>query len=301
MDTPTPRIPVFPLGAILLLTIVTNLAEAQPAALYDVESRPIPRIAPGTVINNGPPQDWTHLIFKTQPTLATGDVTDVPGMTARLTRLLFTAMVARVTPVDHQPGQRRYVLNAVAIGQGTRIGQADVVITSETQQQLQAGLGFMERMVLSEAEKELATIRQVARSATMSVIDTPGTMLIEGQHRPVVLRYVFLVDPLDGRLATLIWPIEKMGRDQFRLIGRTATWMQPNLVTVVPLNVDATHFVAGIPTSTAFAITALPPAVHQVQVPDTWTTILASPRFTPETAAQLDAGLRIAIAFSAEP
>ncbi len=256
----------------------------------DCTPRPIARIAPGTSVPNGPPRGWTHLIFKTRSTLATGDVKEVNELAGSLTPFLFTAMVARVRPVpDAQPPS--YRLDKVAMGLGTRINRADRVLDGKTHEALGAELGMVQKMILSGAEQRLDKIVEIARSDTMAMVDAPTIMLIDGEHRETVFRYLFLVDPRNGRFDTLVWRVEEVRLGIYRLASGPAVWVQPNLVRICPLHVDGNKVFGSIPTSRAFAITRLPPG-RPVVIPERLKSIAGGKRITPEAAGQLENSLR---------
>ena len=159
------------------------------AAGIRADSEPIslPRIPPGTVIADRAPSGWSHLIFKVRSELASGDLDAVPEWSAELTRVLLTAMIARVQSVHRADGPS-YRLDKVAIGLGTRIGERDVIISSDTQEALGAKLGPIKRIILSRGEERLKDVRRVAQTDTMIVVDAPQTMLVEGRHKIVIDR-----------------------------------------------------------------------------------------------------------------
>ncbi len=256
----------------------------------DCTPRPLERIAPGTPVSNGPPQGWTHLVFKTRSTLATGDVKEVHELAGSLTRFLFTAMVARVHPIpDTEPPE--YRLDKIAMGLGTRVKRADLVLDGKTHEALGAELGVVQKMILSGAEQRLDKIVEIARSDTMAMVDAPTIMLIDGEHRETVFRYLFLIDPRNGRLDTLVWRVDEVRMGVYRLASGRAVWVQPNLVRICPLHVDGSKVFGSIPTSRAFAITRLPPG-RPVVIPERLKSIAGGKRVTPEAAGQIENTLR---------
>jgi len=128
------------LFAAVCFGLVLAFSESGIGATVDTEAISLPRIPPGTPIAESPPTGWTHLVFKTRSELASGDRDQVPDWAADLTRVLFTAMVARVRSTQVE-GAVIYRLEKVAIGLGTRIGNRDVILSSDTQEALGANLG----------------------------------------------------------------------------------------------------------------------------------------------------------------
>ncbi len=266
------------------------LAAEVASSRIDCTPKPLQRIAPGTPVPNGPPRGWTHLIFKTRSTLATGDVKEVHELAGSLTPFLFTAMVARVRPVPHAE-PTSYHLDKVAIGLGTRVKRADRVLDGKTHQALGAELGVVQKMILSGAEQRLDKILKIARSDTMAMVDAPTLMLIDGEHRETVFRYLFLVDPQNGRLDTLVWRVDEIRPGVYRLASGPAVWVQPNLVRICPLHVDGSKVFGSIPTSRAFAITRLPPG-RPVVIPQRLKSTAGGKRLTPEAAGRMENTLR---------
>jgi hypothetical protein len=234
-------------------------APCDSSAVAKVDNAPIslPRIPPGTTIADRAPAGWTHLVFKSRSELASGDLDAVPEWSAELTRVLFTAMIARVQ-LAQAGGGPSYRLDKAAIGLGTRIGEKDVIISSDTQEALGAKLGPIKRIILSRGEDRLKEVRRIAQTDTMIVVDAPQTMLVAGRHKIVVFRYVLLVHPGDGRLATLVWQINLGRGGSYQLEPAGAVVMRPDLLATCGLHVDKREVTAGIPSSLAFATTRLP-------------------------------------------
>lgn len=257
--------------------------------------RTLDRIAAGTVVPDGPPKGWTHLIFKTHCRLASGDIDSLPGFGRSLAEFLFTAMVAQVAPVQDAAG-RSFRLEKVAIGVGTRIGQADVIISSQTQKELGANLGMFKVTILGRAEEQLDKIRQVAASDTMMVVDAPTVMETEGQHRIVILRYLFLVEPRSGQLATVVWRIDVDARGVYRPVNGPAVLVQPNVVATSPLHVDSRKFFWGVPGAEAFAVTRLPPGTA-FRIPLAAKDLVGWQELSADAAGQLESHFRQVIQF----
>ena len=263
--------------------------------LVDSQISPLARIPPGTIVHDGPPEGWTHLIFKSRSELASGDLDAVPDWSAELSRFLFTALLARVRQASPHGGSV-HRLEEVAIGLGTRIGEKDVIITTATQQGLGANLGPIKRIILGRAEDRLNEVLRVARTDAMIVFDAPQTMLSEGRHQMVVFRYVVLVNPRDGRLATLVWRIN-LGRDgSYRPAPGNAVLMKPNLLATCALHVDKREFTAGIPSALAFATTRLP-AGDPLELPRSLQGIVWQKQLSGGMVRQLESALREAVTF----
>lgn len=276
-------------GSVLLLRPASD-----PSLRCDV--RAVARIPPGTQIADRAPRGFTHLIFKSRSELKSGELDELHELAIPLTETLFTAMVARVGH-NKARGRASHRIEEVAVGLGTRVGEQDVIISGSTQHDLGADLGPLERILLAEAERQLGRTREIAGSDTMRIIDAPNIMLREGRHRDVILRYVFLVHPQDGRLLSLVWPVDVDSRGDYRLWCGTAVRLRPNLSATCPLHVDGSEVILGIPSPRAFAASRLP-AGTQVPIPASLREIAGRRRLTLDEARQIEAGLRRAVGFS---
>jgi hypothetical protein len=269
------------------------------SATFSVGSQPLALIPPGTPIGDRAPEGWTRLVFKSYSELAAGDVRSLPDFAKELAEFLFTAMVARVTPVEQpggQQGERRYRLDAVAIGVGTRIGRDDVIITSGTQAKLGAKLGPLKVVILSRAEEHLAKVRRVVVSDVLWVVDAPSVMFVEGANRNVVLRYAFLLNPSTGQLASAVWRIDLRRDGSYERAAGPAVLIQQDLVGRCPLRVDGRRIFAGIPTNDAFAATRLPQGTP-FDLPKKILPLAAGQQLTAEAAREIEAALREEIVF----
>lgn len=265
---------------------------------FDCQPKPLSRIPPGTRIADVPPDGWTHLISKSQPELTTGDINKIHPRAAELARFLFSCLLARVDRQETANGTI-YRLEEIGTGLGTRIGQDDVIIDSKTQSELGANLGFLERCVLRGAETELNEPVVLARSATSLIVDMPGIMLLDGKHRPVVLRYLFMVHPREGRLEAVLWRLDVDAQGVYQLADVPAVRRCLGRVQRCELHVDASETFAGIPKPSAFATTQLPPG-DALPLPPSLHKIAGERQLTSDMAEQIDVAIRQAIGFLPE-
>jgi hypothetical protein len=262
-----------------------SAAENDPTlARYDVTPRPIELIPPGTVVEKTAPAPYTHLIVKSFPRLGAGDVDAVSDMIKELASFLHTALVAKVAPYDVN-GARRYRLAEVATGFSANVpGRGDTVLSPDTEKKLGANLSFFARMVLSRCYEEQQKSRYVVRSDTMAIVDTPATMLREGKHRWVIIRYAILVSERSGRLDALVWMIDLDGQGRHAASVAEISWLAPNFIVDGVLRVDASQFTFGIPSDLAFACITPPQTERRVPIPESLAALSAIPQFTREQA-----------------
>ena len=284
---------------LLMVCCLTDLACSadRPATTYDVTQRRLDLIPAGTVIGDKPPRGWSNLILKSYSRPGAGDMDQLSATADRLSRLLFTALLADVKPVKSGGGER-WKLAKVAVGLGTRVGERDTVITPESQGR--ANLGLLARIVLNTAYEKLADILVVARSDTMLIFDSPSMMVRHERHRPIVLRYAVLIDSGTGRLETLLWVLDREERGTFRGPTEPIQWLPHNLVGDSILHVDAGEFSLGQPTEKAFAMTNAPRGEKEITPGDDLKPLLARRRFSTALAADLEIKLREALAHAAD-
>jgi hypothetical protein len=279
--------------SLLLLCCLTDVAcsESKSGAAYDVNLRRLDLIPPGTVIDKEAPKGWTKLIIKSRPRPGAGDVKKLSATADRMSRLLFTAILANVKTERTDAGPRHRLAN-VAVGLGTRIGDKDTIVNPDTQKKLGANLGIVARVVLNKAHKKLDEIRVVARSNTLLVFDAPGLMVLDERHKPVVLRYAVLIEEKTGQLDTLLWVLDRAERGEYRGPVGPIEWLQPNKMEDCVLHVDASQFSLGQPTEDAFAMMRAPKGQKQLAIHDTLKSLAVRQRFSATTAGQLESELR---------
>jgi len=254
-------------------------------------AEPLPRIEPGTIIGDAPPAGWSHLIFKSRSRLASGAIDSLPEFARELAEFIFYAMTARV--VRDNDGIWRF--DQVAIGLGTRIGNNDVIISSATYKKLGAELGPIKAIVLSYAEQRLEKMVVAFRGRSIAVVDTPTLLHIDGRNQETLFRYLFLVEPNTGGLATIVWRIELGTNGEYLRLASEPVLIEPNLVSVTPLHVDGSKITAGIPSSQAFAGTELPRGVVLRFLPEAAEPALAKP-LSAAAAEKLDGAFRKVLA-----
>jgi len=260
----------------------------------DVTPRKLASIPPGTMIDDRPPAGWSHLIVKSQPRVGEETKDAISEPLARLAGLLFTAVVADVKQ-DAQgasaPGN--YYLAEVAIGVGTDVHGRQIVLSPQTQEELGADLGFMERRTLAGGEEQLQQMRCMARSRTMAVLDSPNVLLRGQKHRRAIFRYLILVDPATGRLDTLLWTLESPADGQAPEAVGPVQWLPPNKLQDAVLHVDTSEFTAGIvPNAMGFALVQIPQGWRTLDLPEEWKSLVSQSPLTPDSARALQERLR---------
>jgi hypothetical protein len=214
------------------------------------------KIRPGTTIDNGPPRSWSHLVVKSLPRLASGDLQSLPRSAFRTATLFRTVILADVGRSADHP--ETFSLDRVGIGlcMPDQNGR-DVVVSSGRLEESGVSLGFVEKTVLKAAEAELVRGRLIRATSTFALYRAPTLMQGEQGHRKVVVTYAFLVGPKTGALRTFVWVQDARG-------GLLSTVpevveLKPNLVFDCPINVEAGRLLGTVPVTWSFAMESLPP------------------------------------------
>jgi len=262
---------------------------------YDIKPRRVDLIPPGTVIAKEAPKGWSHLIIKSRPTSTCGDTKKLPAISQKLCTMLFTAMVANVK-AEKSGDKLHHRLSGLAVGLGTPVGDKDTVISPDTYQRLGAKLPLFGAQVLSEAHAKLKDILIVARSDGMAVVDGPGYLLRGDKHVPIILRYAMLVNPATGELDTLLLPIERDAKGNYKGAIGSLQWLPKSKVEDYALHVNGKEISSfGIPSDTAFAMNKMISGRKDIPLADGFKANAVKARLTADEAYDLETKLRDAL------
>ncbi|MDR3636792.1 MAG: hypothetical protein P4L84_23510 [Isosphaeraceae bacterium] len=254
-------------------------------------------LTPGTKVpgDRPLPQNWTHLIIKSMPRLASGDLGSLPSIaqsTATLFRATLLAEVRRAGGLDTP-----FELRRVGIGLCMPVNGVDTVVSSATVNQVHAGLGFVGRRVLEEAEQELMRGRVKARTPTFVLYSAPSTRKAGRSHEAVLLRYALLVDPHTGTLQTILWAQAREPR--LRTAPDQLSILPPGLLFDAALDVAAGRVLNTVPVTWSFAMIDLPSGKKLAPTPGVreWT---LRDTLSPSEAAAFETELRRTVAAASE-
>jgi hypothetical protein len=213
-------------------------------------------ITAGTVIGDQPPRTWSHLVIKSIPRLASGDLETLPRTAFRTATLFRTVILADVG--RSADDSRRFVLRKIGIGlcvPDPPLG--DVVVHSSRLEELGVRLGMVDKIVLRSAEAELGKGRLIASRPTFALYRGPTMMQVGQVHQKFELSYALLVDEHTGALRVLVWS-QKASKDGLAAPDKLVE-LTPNLVFDCRLNVKAEKLLCKVPVSWSFAMESLPP------------------------------------------
>lgn len=201
------------------------------------------------------PAGWNHLIIKSLPRLASGELNSLPSA-AQTTATLFRAtLLADVRPSGGAGSP--FVLSRLGIGLCTPVNGVDTVVSSAALGQMRVSFGFVGRKVLEGAEQELMRGRVKARTPTFVLYSAPSVRKARTGHEAILLRYALLVDPRTGSLQTILW---SQSRDsKVRSAPDRLFLLTPGLIHDAALDVVAERVLNAVPVNWSFALVALPP------------------------------------------
>jgi hypothetical protein len=234
-------------------------------AAQAVGSQPrLVQLTAATRIGDTPPEGWTHLVMKSIPRLATGDVQDLPQVAHKTATMFHSVVLADVQPLGLD---KQFILSKVGLAMcvPARDGKDDdIVVASDRLEALGMKLSTVEQMVLDAAEAELAEARIIAFTSSFALLRSPATMLVAGKHQKVDLYYAFCVDPTTGRLRVGVWSmwpstVNKQPPPPFVID------LAPKTRFDCAIDVQAKRVLGLIPFSYSFAMRKLPPG-HEIPI-----------------------------------
>ena len=164
-------------------------------------------------------------------------------------------MAANVVSRETADGGKRYELQKVGWGLGTRIQGRNTIVSADSYERLGADLGYIGAEVLRRNEQGLQnSFVQVAQSSAMVVCDYSSLVYHRGGHRWMVIRHAVLLNETEGRLTMLAWLLERVSDQAYTLAEDRLQLLPPAMREDRVFHVDADQFFFGIPKSEAFAV-----------------------------------------------
>jgi hypothetical protein len=269
---------------------------AQPAWIdeYDVTAQPPETIAPGTVVERGPPDGWSHLVIKSLPRVRPSEAQHVPTLLGfgrerilRQISWMFTVFAADVVP-ERQGAHTRYRLRAVGLGLGASVNGRDTVLSVDAAERLGSRLNWVEKETLTKGYAVQQQARVVVHGATFGLVDTPVAFHCGAHNRLVRYRFALLVDPPTGRLDVLAW---RLGDADGCADLSRAVLLNPSTIDEAELVPDPSTF-NPLPNELSFGVDELPPHRLAVALPPEIAGLVAQTKFTPDEARALETALR---------
>ena len=203
------------------------------------------------------PQGWSHLVIKSIPKLATGDLDTVSSQAFETARRIRPLIVADIRRSEAEFGSSYYLARVgVGICAPGQDGVSDRLISPTSVEGTRGSWTAKQRIILAAMAYEVSRTHLDAATPTFALLRSPNTFLIEGSHRNIESCQALLVDPQTGKLRVIVW------RDDAHHDAREPSGLPARLLSApvfdCPQDVHATR-VLGTPVAWSFAIRELPP------------------------------------------
>ncbi len=229
------------------------------------------------------PQGWSHLVVKSIPNLATGDLDTVSSQAFETARRLRPVIVADIRCSEPEFGSSYYLARVgVGICAPGQDGVSDRVISPSSVEGTRGSWTAKQRIILAAMAYEVSRTHLAAATPTFALVRSPNTFLIEGSHRKVESCQALLVDPQSGKLQVLVWR-EEARHDQGEPAEVPARLLSAPVFDC-PQDVHATR-VLGTPVAWSFAIRDLPPGAELTIPADLAGSLKATVEGSADTAA----------------
>jgi hypothetical protein len=261
----------------------TNDRLKAPEAAGSVPAAKLVHLAPGSRLEGEePPAGWSHLVIKSLPRLATGDLDTVSSQAFETAGRVRLAIAADVRPAP--AGQGTFLLHRVGAGlcAPAADGLGDVVVTPTSVDGSKGPWTTKQRLVLAATSLDLARVSLGASTSNFALIRMPVTFLVAGSHRRVSVCYAVLGDPQNGTVRTFAWmenpdaATEPAQPTKLRLLSAS--------LFDCPIDIQARRLLGTIPVTWSFAVTNLPPGTD-LDAPPGLAPLLAA------TSAPTDSGV----------
>ena len=205
----------------------------------------------------GPPSGWSHLVIKSIPRLATGDLDTVSAQAFEIAQRIRPLIVADVRHSSSDP-QSPFHLDRVGVGlcAPSRDGKGDVVVSSSSVEGSLGPWSAKQRLILAALSFETSRARMAAATSSFALVRTPVNFLVSGVHQKINFYYALLVDARTGDLQTLVWP-DCTSASPPSSSPNTARRLS-SAVFDLPQDVSVSRILGKIPISWSFAIRELP-------------------------------------------
>ncbi len=258
--TPEATMALWQPGMLLIILVMIGLSPIRTAHAQE-ESPQLPRIAANTLVDDPDALRWNAVVLLARPTISSGDVDALPNSIRQTVSSFVLTILATVqASVDATSGETRYRLREVGVGYSVSLDGELKVVTADQAADMGVRLGFIQRRMLAENERQLGTARRVASTSTLMMFDTPAILQRGGAHQDYIMRHFVWVDARSGRHATLVWLLREDAAGGLLVVDEPLRWLPAGMKENRKIHVDEDKFLlGGIPTERAFALENLPP------------------------------------------
>lgn len=222
------------------------------------------RIEAGTPVENNSSARWNSIVMLARPRIASGDVNALPRSIQDTVSSFVLSILATIeSEVDPATGQPKYRLREVGAGYAMDVDGQLQVVTLQDYSSMGLRLGLIQRQMLLENEKQLATAKIVARTSTLTMFDTPALVHKidrsgKSIHQDFVMRHFVWIDSRTGKSATLVWLMTKDSLNEWQVVDEPMHLLPAGTKEDRRIHVDGDEFLFGIPSERAFALEDLP-------------------------------------------
>lgn len=258
-----------------------------PESVFDCKPAPVLWIEPGTIVDNAPPADWSHLVMKNDTRVVAGETNRAAERWNKLAEMFSMAALADVGRKGNE-----YFLARIGTGWCHPIDGHETVISSRTQSKQQAQLPALAVIALSVREIECdENTHIVARSASTLIYDVERAIAYGDEHLKGRIRYAILVHPHEGTLAAFAWiiPPKELSNPPAAAIER----LPENFITTFELRFRPKGSgVLSMPGADDYAVIRIPPGESQIAITPELTPIACAESFDQPKAVALEQLLR---------
>ncbi|MEZ6134722.1 MAG: hypothetical protein R3C53_07420 [Pirellulaceae bacterium] len=251
----------------------------------------LPIIAAGTIVNNPDGVRWNRIVLLARPRIASGDISALSTSVRDSVSTFVLTILATVEQVPNAPGPSpRFRLREVGLGYSSEIENVTQVVSSSSAAEQGLQLGFIQKQMLLENEKQLKKARGIARTSTLAIFDAPANVLLDDKHQSVIMRHFIWIDSQTGENASLIWMLAEDSGGELRVVDAPLRHLPSGLEEDRKIHIDGNAFILGIPSERAFALEGLPPG-REFSWTNSARTLAAQKRYTMDDIRQLSAEL----------
>lgn len=261
-----------------------------PESVFDCQPTPLPWVEPGTLIDRGPPPDWSHLVIKNDTRVTAGETGGNAEMWNRMATLFALAVLA---DVGQDAATGNHYLARLGLGWCDQVNGQGTVISTATYGKLGAKLDALQVLSLGMREIDCDdNARVIARSASTLFYDVKRVLAYGPEHLEGRLRHAIMVHPRSGELVALLWIVPAEGQPPPAFLER----LPPSYVTTFELQFRPSGGnLLSMPSPQDFAVRGVPECAERVPVTPDLAAVALADELNPETARRLESLLRAAL------
>lgn len=235
-------------------------AQAADTTQRAVASQAVPRITAGTHVGDADAKRWNRVVLLARPRIASGDVSSLSSSIKNsVTTFVLTILATVESYEDARSGEGRYRLREVGVGYSTEVEGTLRAVSLASASNMGLSLGFIQRQMLSENEKQLGKVRLIMHTSTLAIFDAPAILLRDGRHQDFVVRHFVWINSKTGDNAAMVWLLKRSAGGELGVVDEPIRHLPAGFKEDRTIHIDGDEFTLGIPSERAFALEQLPP------------------------------------------